>query len=191
MLEQQIKWGSDLGEAKTEAKRTGKLMLFFFHSNSCSGCKATIEKVLPDNNVMKFIADNFVPLMYEVSEPGSKDLMKRYEVQWTPTFVAADEKGDIAYRWEGYLPVDDYRAQLIMAEAKMAFKQEDFDKAGRCYGAIVEKYPTSDIAPEAIYYLGVARYKKTGDPANLKKANEDLKNKYPDSVWAKKASVWA
>ncbi len=85
MMEQpSIKWGSDLGKAKEEAGRTNKLILMFFHSNSCSGCKATIAKVLPDREVSKFITDNFVPLMYEVSEQASKDLMKRYEVQWTP-----------------------------------------------------------------------------------------------------------
>ncbi len=90
MMEQQsIKWGSDIRRAMEEAGKTGKLMLLFFHSNSCSGCKATIAKVLPDRKVSKFITDSFVPLMYEVSEPASKDLMKKYEVQWTPTFVVS------------------------------------------------------------------------------------------------------
>lgn len=190
MEPQAIKWGSDLNKAKDEAKRTGKLILFFFHSNTCSGCQATIAKVLPDTNVSKQIGSDFVPLMYEVSEPASQDLMKRYAVQWTPTFVVTDENGDVAYRWEGYLPVDDYRAQLTMAEAKAAFKKNDFEKAYKCYNAVVEKYPKSDIAPEALYYRGVSLYKKSEDPSYLKKTNDELKSKYPDNVWAKKASVW-
>ncbi len=190
MEQQNIKWGSDLGKAKEEAGRTGKLMLLFFHSNSCSGCKATIAKVLPDRGVSKFATDSFVPLMYEVSEPASKDLMKKYEVQWTPTFIVADKNGDTVYRWEGYLPLDDFKAQMIMAEAKMALKVENFGRAEKCYSAVAEKYPKSDVAPEAVYYLGVSRYKKTEDPSHLKNANEELKRKYPDSVWTKKASVW-
>ena len=167
------------------------MILLFFHSSSCTGCKATIAKVLPDREVSKFITDSYVPLMYEVSEPASKDLMKRYEVQWTPTFVVADAKGDTVYRWEGYLPADDFKAQMLMSEAKMAFKAENFGRAEKCYGAVAEKYPKSDIAPEAVYYLGVSRYKKTEDPTHLKNANEELKRKYPDSAWTKKASVWA
>ncbi|HEY3423109.1 MAG TPA: thioredoxin fold domain-containing protein [Methanocellaceae archaeon] len=191
MMEQPgIKWGSDLGKAKEEAGRTNKLILMFFHSRSCSGCKATIAKVLPDREVSKFITDNFVPLMYEVSEQASKDLMKRYEVQWTPTFVAADQKGDTVYRWEGYLPTDDFQAQMLMAEAKMAFKAENFSRAEKCYSAVAGKYPKSDTAPEAVYYLGVSRYKRTEDPSHLKNANEELKSKYPENVWTKKASVW-
>ena len=191
MMEQSsIKWGSDLGKAKEEAGRTNKLILMFFHSNSCSGCKATIAKVLPDREVSKFITDHFVPLMYEVGEQSSKDLMKRYEVQWTPTFVAADQKGDIVYRWEGYLPAEEFKAQMLMTEAKVAFKAENFSRAEKCYSALAEKYPKSDIAPEAVYYLGVSRYKKTEDPSHLKNANEELKRKYPDNVWTKKASVW-
>ena len=79
---------------------------------------------------------------------------------------------------------------MLMAEAKMAFKTENFIRAEKCYGALAEKYPKSDIAPEAVYYLGVSRYKKTEDPSHLKNANEELKRKYPDNVWTKKASVW-
>jgi thioredoxin-related protein len=191
MMEQpSIKWGNDLGKAKDEATRMNRMILMFFHSNSCSGCKATIAKVLPEKEVSKFITENFVPLMYEVSEPVSKDLMKQYEIQWTPTFVAADQKGNTVYRWEGYLPADDFKAQMLMAEAKMAFKAENFSRAEKCFSAVAEQYPKSDIAPEAVYYLGVSRYKKTEDPSHLKNVNEELKRKYPENVWTKKASVW-
>jgi thioredoxin-related protein len=190
MESQAIKWGSDLGRAKEEAMRSGKLILFFFHSKTCNGCQATIAKVLPDTNVSRQINSDFAPLMFEVSEPASQDLMKRYEVQWTPTFVVADKNGDVVDRWVGFLPVEDYRAHLTMAEAKAAFKKNDFDRAYKCYNAVTENFPKSDLAPEALYYRGVSLYKKSEDPSYLKKTNDELKSRYPDNIWAKKASVW-
>lgn len=191
MMEQPtIQWGRDFNKAKDEAKKTGRLILIFFHSKTCSGCKATIAKVLPDTNVSKQVNNDFLPLMYEVSETAPKELMERYGVQWTPTFIVADDVGNVVYRWEGYLPVEDFKAQLTMAEANAAFKKNDFDKAHKCYNAVVEKYPKSDIAPEAMYYRGVSQYKKSEDPTYLNKANQELKSTYPDSIWSKKASVW-
>lgn len=189
-MEQMPKWGSDINKAMDEARRSGKLLLFFFHSKMCSGCQAMINKTLPERSVDSYISDRFVPLAYEISEPGSQDLVKRYNVEWTPTFILADDKGNEVYRMVGYLPPNDYLAQLVYGEGKAAFKKDDFDRANKCFNRVVEKYPDSSIAPEAMYYAGVSMFKKSHDASNLNKTYDRLKSKYPDSDWTKKASVW-
>ena len=50
--------------------------------------------------------------------------------------------------------------------------------------------PSADIAPEALYWAGVALYKKTNDPSALAHTAEAFTRQYRDSIWAKKASVW-
>lgn len=55
----------------------------------------------------------------------------------------------------------------------------------------MQKLPKSDSAPEAQYWAGVSRYKRSNDGADLKKTAEAFKRKYSDSTWAKKASIWA
>lgn len=190
MMQEQLKWISDLKKAMDEAKRSHKLMLIFFHSNQCSGCKATIAKTLPDPKVSRFIDKMFAPTAFEVSDPRSKEAMKRYGFEWTPTFVVADDNGNEVYRWVGYLPPGDFCAELVFAEGRAAFKNKGWDKANKCYNMVVEKYPDSEVAPEAMYYAGVAMYEKTHDASYLEETGKKLKARFPDSSWAKKGSVW-
>lgn len=190
MMQEQLRWPNDIKKAMDEAKRTNRLMLIFFHSNMCSGCQATIAKTLPDPKVSKFIDKMFVPTAFEVSDPRSQDLMKRYGFEWTPTFIAADADGNEVYRWVGYLPPGDFCAELLFSEGRAAFKDKSWDRAGKCYSAVVDRFPDSEVSPEAMYYTGVARYEKTHDASNLADTNKKLQAKYPKSSWAKKASVW-
>ncbi len=189
-MQEQLKWSSDLKKSMDEAKRTGRLVLIFFHSNQCSGCKATIAKTLPDPKVSKFIDKMFVPVALEVSEPGSQEAMRRYGFEWTPTFIAADDSGKEMYRWVGYLPPGDFCAELVFAEGRAAFKNKEWDRANKCYSLAAEKYPDSGVAPEAMYYAGVAMYEKTHDATYLADTARKMRARFPDSSWTKKASVW-
>ena len=47
-----------------------------------------------------------------------------------------------------------------------------------------------DAAPEAQYWAGVSRYKASGDPSHLGATGKRFTERYADSTWAKKASVW-
>jgi len=117
--------------------------------------------------------------------------VNKYGIEWTPTFIITDNSGNEAYRFVGYLPPRDYRAQLTLGEGKVAMKKEDYDKAARCFDLVNARYPESEAAPEAAYYSGVARYKKTQDAKELKASYTLMSNKYPKSEWTKKASAWS
>jgi outer membrane protein assembly factor BamD (BamD/ComL family) len=75
--------------------------------------------------------------------------------------------------------------------AHVAFAHKDWKRAQELYGKIVEELPNADAAQEALYWRGVARYKASGDAAALGETAQQFKKKYPQSTWAKKASVWA
>ncbi len=189
-MEQPLTWSSDLNKAKEQAKQSNKLVLLFFHSNQCTGCKATIAKTLPDPKVAKYIEKMFAPVAFEVSDPRSEEVKKQYNFEWTPTFIVTDGSGTEVYRWVGYLPPGDFCAEMVFAEGRAAFKNKNWDQAAKCYNAVVEKFPDSEVAPEALYYAGVAMYEKTHDASHLEDAKHKLKAHYPDSSWVKKASVW-
>lgn len=55
---------------------------------------------------------------------------------------------------------------------------------------VLEKYPNTPEAPEALYWAGVSKCKATGDAAALKETGQRLGDRYQDSTWATKASVW-
>ena len=102
-----------------------------------------------------------------------------------------DPNGEERYRIEGYLPVEEFRAQLELGLARVAFMSKDWADAERRYAEILEHYPNTKTAPEALYWKGVSHYKLTNDHTPLVELPEQFRQKYPDSIWAMKTAAWA
>lgn len=102
-----------------------------------------------------------------------------------------DENGKERLRIEGYLPRDEFAAQLVLGLARVAFMQKRWKDAEQIYDEILKKYPNSTAAPEAVYWKAVSHYKGTNDHTVLGEVPKTLQQKYPDSVWTKKAIPWA
>ena len=101
-----------------------------------------------------------------------------------------DSNGDERYRIEGYLPNDEFRAQLELGLARVAFMSKRWADAEQRYAAVLEKYPESKSAPEALYWKGVSHYKATNDHTILGELPGEFQQKYPDSIWALKTIAW-
>jgi TolA-binding protein len=109
---------------------------------------------------------------------------------WTPTVLILDPKGVERHRIEGYLSKDEFRAQLEMGQARVAFTSKDWAQAEQRYAAVLDRYPNSHAAPEALYWKGVSHYKLTNDHHALVELPEQFQQKYPDSIWALKTAAW-
>jgi hypothetical protein len=130
-----------------------------------------------------------VPVQANIKEhPAYFD---RFDVLWTPTVLILNSQGVERNRIEGYLPNSEFRAHLELGLARVAFMHKQWAEAERRYAEVPEKYPNTSAAPEAVYWKGVSRYKATNDHTTLSKVAAELKEKYPDSVWMLKASVWS
>ena len=105
--------------------------------------------------------------------------------------LVMDPNGNERLRIEGYLPKDEFRAHLEMGLARITFMRKQWEEAERRYAQIVEHYPDSKVAPEAVYWKGVSQYKRTNDHNALGEVPKLLNETYSDSVWAVKASVWS
>ena len=116
---------------------------------------------------------------------------ERWKALWTPTQIVLDSEGVERHRIEGFLPVDDLLAQLELGIARLEFEHQHYDTAEREFRAICEEHPRAGVAAEACYWAGVSAYKATNGPGPLKDTAKLLKQRYPESEWAKKASVWA
>jgi TolA-binding protein len=136
--------------------------------------------------------DQFVPVRVHVKENRDEfqRLGSKYDAQWTPTILVLDEGGHERHRIEGFLPADDFRAQLALGAAKAAFAAGEYQKAERLFEAVTRSHADTDAAPEAQYWSGVSRYKATNDPSALAATFTKFQERYTDSTWAKKASVW-
>jgi TolA-binding protein len=102
-----------------------------------------------------------------------------------------ESSGKERWRIEGYLPKNEFRSQLEMGLARISFMNKQWADAEQRYAQVMERYSETAAAPEAVYWNGVSRYKKTNDHTALGGVAEELGAKYSESVWAKKASVWS
>jgi hypothetical protein len=145
--------------------------------------------VYTNDAVASFITKHFIPAKFHIKD--QKPAFERFGAMWTPTILVLDDQGKEHHRLEGFLPAEDFLAQLKLGVAKAAFAGGRWAEAEECYRGIVRDHPNSDVAPEATYWAGVSKYKATNDGAVLAETGRALKAKYPESTWAKKGSVWA
>ena len=114
----------------------------------------------------------------------------RFDTNWTPTVLILDPNGTERLRIEGYLPRDEFRAQLELGLARVAFMSKHWADAEQRYASVLERFPNTQAAPEALYWKGVSRYKATNDHTVLGELPGQFREKYPNSIWALKTAAW-
>jgi thioredoxin-related protein len=144
-----------------------------------------------DEKVQKFLEEHFIPLKSQCFFDKPTELMEQFIVKWTPTLIIHDKFGKEHHRMVGYVPVDDLMVHLDFGRAKVFFDTDHFSNAVQIFNSIVELHPRADVAPEVIFYLGVAGYKKNHDASALRKAYDALQAKYPQSEWARRAAPYS
>jgi tetratricopeptide (TPR) repeat protein len=138
----------------------------------------------PDEGVAKFIAENVIPLRVAFDH---KPLSSDFKVKWTPTLIILDPDGVEHNRTVGFLGPQELIASLMLGIGKSHFEREEFDKAISNFSLLLEAYPKSDSAPEAIFLRGVSLYKSTEDPKPLRASYDKLSAEYPENEWTKRA----
>jgi hypothetical protein len=148
--------------------------------------------VYPDTRVARFVKDNFIPVRLHVRDQAGdfKRAAERFQAPWTPTILVLDADGKERHRIEGFLEADEFLAQLMLGLARHAFEREQWAEAERRFKEVLRELPNTDAAAEAQYWAGVARYKGTNDAGALAATAKAFSERYRDSTWAKKASVW-
>jgi hypothetical protein len=95
--------------------------------------------VYPSDRVATFIAQNFIAVKIHIKQ--QPDTFKRFGVQWTPTLLTLDSDGVERYRFEGFLPANDFLAQLALGLAHSAFAHEQWRELEARFGSIVRDLP--------------------------------------------------
>jgi hypothetical protein len=141
----------------------------------------------PDSRVASFVGQHFVPVKIPVRE--QPDIAAAYDVVWTPSVVVGDEAGKAHFRIEGYLPPEDFIAQLALGLGRYEFDRQQFAGAIHHFEEVARRHRGSDAGAQALYWLGVARYKQSKDPSQLRPSWDELIRSYPGNEWAKRANV--
>jgi Tetratricopeptide repeat len=142
----------------------------------------------PNPEVVQFVNQNFIPvqMLYD-AQPEATD----FNITWTPTMVVLDESGKEHHRNVGFQSPEEFIAFLMVGQAKTHFDRNSFEPAIALLEKVIKDFPKSGAAPEAVFHLGVSRYKATHNAAPLKEAFEYLKANYPNSEWLKRAQPYS
>lgn len=137
----------------------------------------------------EFIEERFDPVKVHIGEQPRT--FGRFHKSWTPTLAVLDHRGIERHAFVGYLPPGEFLGQLSLGLGQVAFGAGEWDRAEARFRDTARSWPESEAAPEALYWAGVSRYKETEDGADLTEIAGELSERFPDSIWTTKASVWA
>jgi len=186
----ELNWRKDIKEVSGEISGGTRLpLLFFYRSSGCEGSSKTMSGVFSDDTVRKAVEREIVPFKYDLV--NESEIAEKYRVDWTPTFILTDERGIELDRWTGYLPAEDFIAQLTLSKGLAAFYLRRYRDAEREFEMLIEEHPDSELVPEAEYFRGVSIFKEKGDVVGLVEICHSIEGKYPHTQWAKKCSIWS
>lgn len=105
-------------------------------------------------------------------------------VFWTPTLLVADRRGTVHYRSINFLPPADFLDMLDIGEANARLRWAEYDRAIELLNTVSERHADGALAPEAIYWHGIAVYLKTRDNDQMYAVWREIQERFPDSIWS-------
>lgn len=141
----------------------------------------------PDATVSELLNEQFVPVQLDLSKASK--LADRFQVIWTPNINVVDARERVAFHLEGWLSPGEFAAMLHLGLGHHALKSKRYEDAAGHFKTVYERYPQSEFAPEALYYLAVGNYMTSHDAQALLSGWSDLRRRYSSSAWAMRTRV--
>ena len=144
----------------------------------------------PQPEVVQLVTERFIPMRFNIKEhhPDFKEALGQGKVLWCPLFVYRDGRGSELRRSVGFLPADEFLAELKLVLGLAALTHGRIDEALSCFDGAAAEFPETSAAPEALYWAAAAIY-RTGGVAAVIRRWDDLVARYPESTWARRADV--
>ena len=90
-----IEWAEDMNKAELLAESTDKNLMLFFTGTWCVPCKVMKRQVFADKQVASAVNAKVVPVIIDVDDPKSKEIVERYKAGVTPITLFIDGNGDV------------------------------------------------------------------------------------------------
>jgi hypothetical protein len=142
----------------------------------------------PQAPVIDVISANAVPVQVDNSKSENNVFLHSIHHIWTPDIRVLDHHGFELYRWDGFLPPPEFVARALCGFAMAQLRLKRYDRAEALYADALTRFSTTYAAPEALYYLGVTRYRAHPNGDDLLTQWANLRSRYPDSEYRVKQS---
>lgn len=90
-----IAWANNITSTQTLINNSNKNTLLFFTGKWCSPCRIMKREIFADNEVMKVVNSEVIPVMIDIDNHNTKALVKHYKIGATPTIVIVDSQGNV------------------------------------------------------------------------------------------------
>ncbi len=90
-----IKWAKNITSVQKLTNDSDNNTLLFFTGKWCSPCRIMKREVFADKEVTKVINLQVTPVMIDIDDPNTKELVKHYTVNATPTTIIIDSEGKV------------------------------------------------------------------------------------------------
>ena len=117
-------------EALAKAKKENKKLMVDCYTLWCGPCRYMTKNVFPDENLGKFMNENFVCLQLDMEHGEGPECNKTFKVKAYPTFIFFDADGKEMNRFEGMAMQDEFQKRcerILKGEAPIS--QEDAQKS--------------------------------------------------------------
>lgn len=144
----------------------------------------------PNPEVAAFVSEHFVPIKFNAKEPHPdfKEALGRGKFLWAPLLIFLDGRGSELRRYVGFLPPEDFLAELRLVLGLSAMTHSNLDEALTWFDGAAERYPQAGVAPEALFWGAAAGYRLHGLKEVVRRW-DDLRARYPESPWARRVDV--
>ncbi|NJD34487.1 MAG: thioredoxin [Betaproteobacteria bacterium] len=113
----------ELPDDAAEAAKSGKRLLLYFAQVGCPYCKELMQTSFTQKTIVDKVAKHFLPIAFNLfgdrevtwfdgKVRSEKEFARFLKVQFTPTILLLDEKGNIIARINGYYPPHRFSAAL-------------------------------------------------------------------------------
>jgi len=156
------KWFSesflDLRDDVRDAAKEGRRLMLYFGQDGCPYCKALMKVNFGDPQIVATTRKHYIAVALNIwgdrevtwidgRAMSEKELARVLKVQYTPTLLFFDEKGEVALRLNGYQPPERFKVALDYARLPQEGRPAYTDYLARRAGGEAAK--EGDVAAEA------------------------------------------
>ena len=90
-----IKWVNDTTAVQHLSSNSSKNTLIFFTGEWCVPCRIMKREVFADKEVERLVNSQVIPVMVDIDNPDTKELVAYYKIGATPTTVFLNSEGEV------------------------------------------------------------------------------------------------